>query len=76
LFSTNLSLQPVQRLVVAKSQSPEHLGSLKDPPSNRFGDFLGEQEQLVLVGFERLGALADQGFAGIIPEVQLLILDL
>jgi len=54
----------------------EGIGTLKDPPSNRFRDFLRQEEQFIPVGFKNLGDATDQEFAGIIPEVQLLILDL
>ena len=68
--------QAVEPPVVEPGDLAEGVGPLEEAAADRLGDFLGQQEQLLLVGVEGGGEPADQVFAGVVPEVEFAVLDL
>jgi len=76
LFLLDLAQEPVKLLVIQLGNLAEGIRPIQHPLLDVFGDFLGEQEQLVLAGFQHFGELADQFFAGEFAEVELVVLDL
>jgi hypothetical protein len=66
----------VQALVIQVCHLAKHVRALKDALSDRFGDFLSQEQKLVLVRVQSAGQLHDQLVAGKFAERELLVLDL
>jgi hypothetical protein len=67
---------PVQGLAAQPGELPEGVGPLDYPPPDAVRHLLCQQHQFFLVGLERLRQLADQPLAGVVPEIELVVLDL
>jgi hypothetical protein len=66
----------LQRLVVQLGDLAEGVGPLETSPPDVVRDFLGQEQQFVQVGVQGLRQLEDEFAAGLVAEVELLVLHL